>query len=142
MAGGRVVDQQGVNGGHTRLDRLESDVITIRGEMGGLKTEMAEVKSDVRGLGAILSRIEQGVTESQRQASTRELAGRPNLMAIISVLVTIISILVGGAWLVGGSLARLEERSIRRDVEAQRMWVELDRASRAQRKDVVEQYDR
>jgi outer membrane murein-binding lipoprotein Lpp len=94
----------------TRLDRVESDVATIRGEMGGLKNEVTEVRSDVRALGGILSRIEQSVTESQRQASSRELASRPNLVAVVSVLITLIVTLIGGSFMIGGQLARADER--------------------------------
>lgn len=101
-----------------RLDRVETEVSTIRSEMSGLK-------ADVRGLGTILSRIEDGVLRAQERAENREAAGRPSLVAVVSILITIIATLVGGAWLVGGQLARLDERSVQREKDVDRLWGEI-----------------
>ena len=95
-----------------RLDRVESEVQTITRDMGTLKTDMSGLKSDVRGLGSILNRIEQGVASAQQRFDDDKSAARLNPIALATVLITIISILVGGAWLVGGTQARLDERSI------------------------------
>lgn len=73
---------------------------------------MAEIRSDVRGLGSILQRIETGVAEAQQRFDNREQASRLNPIAMGSVLLTIISILVGGSWLISGELARHDERSM------------------------------
>lgn len=95
--------------------------------MGGLKADLGNLTGDVRALGGILGRIEQGVSRAQEKSEEREHANKPNLIAVVSVLISIISILIGGAWLVGGSLARLDERSIRRDLEMDRMYNAMDR---------------
>jgi hypothetical protein len=132
------VDHTGVEGG-SRLDRLEGDVNSIRGEMNGLKTEMADVKADVRGLASILGRIEQGVIKAQERADHREDRARPSLVAVVSILITIIITLVGGAWSIGSSLAMLQERASHQREDTQRMWVEIDRAeARASRRDMID----
>lgn len=110
-----------VGGSHSgRLDRVEAEVATIRTEMGGLK-------ADVKGLGAILGRIEQSVLRAQERDDSREERSKPNLVAVISVLITLISIIVGGAWLISGQLARQDERSEYQqrqiDRNEQRLWV-------------------
>lgn len=102
----------------TRLDRVETEVSVIRSEMGGLK-------ADVRSLGAVLSRIEAGVAKAQERTEERDERSKPNLIAVISVLITIISIIVGGAWVIGGQLARLDERSLSRDREMVRVHQDM-----------------
>lgn len=94
-----------------RLDRVESDVQTIRSEMGTMTSEIGAVKADVRGLSAILSRIEDGVMRAQERHEDREAAAKPNPVLLASVLITFMSIIVGGAWVIGGSIARDDERS-------------------------------
>ena len=115
-----------VNAHGERLDRVETEVATIRDEMGGLKSEMSGLKSDVRGLGGILQRIEQGVAQAQQRFDDDKQASRTNPVALATVLLSIISILIGGAWLVSGELARHDERSthqLRQLVLAeQRQW--------------------
>jgi hypothetical protein len=101
--------EQGVDS--TRLTHVEREVSTIRGEMAGLTKEMGDVRADVRGLGSILGRIEQGVAEAQQRFDNDKLAARINPIAMATVLLSIISILVGGAWLISGELARHDERS-------------------------------
>lgn len=109
-----------------RLDRVETEVATIRTEVGGLTRDLGVVRADVRGLGSILTRIEEGIGRSQERADKERDMARPNLIAVVSVLITIISIIVGGAWLISGQLARLDERSLRRDIEMNRAWKEID----------------
>jgi cell division protein FtsB len=66
----------------------------------------------MRGLGDVLQRIEASVSNAQQQWQDDKQASRINPIALTSVLISIISILVGGAWLVSGSLARQDERSV------------------------------
>lgn len=110
-----------------RLDRVEGEVSGIRSEMGDIKTEMGRVQADVRGLGAILTRIEQGVLRSQEQQDQREASSRHSPVAVATVLVTIMSLLVGGAWMAGSNIARLDERSTweqrQEDRLEQRVWI-------------------
>lgn len=109
-----------------RIDRVEGEVQAIRGEMGTLTKEVSDIRSDVRGLGAILGRIEQSVLRAQERDDHREDRAKPNIIAIVSVLITVISIIVGGAWVISGQLAQEHERSewLQRSIERldQRMW--------------------
>jgi hypothetical protein len=90
-----------------RLDKVEGEMTTVRTEMAGLKAQM-------RGFGDVLNRIEQGVASAQQRFDDDKQAARINPIALATVLISIISILVGGAWLVSGGLAtsatRLEEQ--------------------------------
>jgi cell division protein FtsB len=52
------------------------------------------------------------VSNAQQQWQDDKQASRINPIALTTVLISIISILVGGAWLVSGSLARSDERSV------------------------------
>lgn len=110
-----------------RLDRVETEVSTIRSEMGSVIRDVGSLKADVRGLGSVLGRIEQSMLRAQDRDENKEDRSKPNVVAIISVLITIISIIVGGAWVIGGQLARQDERSvwIERIVSKseQRLWV-------------------
>lgn len=83
----------------------------VEGEIGGIKTAVAQLKTQMQGLGDILSRIEGGISQAQQQALEEKHASRVNPVALATVLVSIISVLIGGAWLVGGELARHDERS-------------------------------
>ena len=94
-----------------RLNRVETEVSSIRQDVGELKQGFTSVKADVRGLSGILERIEHGVSAAQQQWQEDKKDSRVNPLALASVLITIISILVGGAWTIGGSLARQDERS-------------------------------
>lgn len=96
---------------NARIDRVEGEVQGIRSEMGGIKADVVSLTGDVRALGGILSRIESGVQRAQEQSDHREQLRQPNVVALISVLVTVISIIVGGAWIISGSLAAQHERS-------------------------------
>lgn len=102
-----------------RLTTVESEVTTVR-------TEMAGLKSDVRSLASILRRIEEGVEAAQTRFENDKQASRLNPVALASVLITIITIMIGGAWTIGGELARHDERSTyhRRDIDRieQRQW--------------------
>jgi hypothetical protein len=102
--------------GEPRLDRVEDEISTIRSEMGGLKTEMGLVKADVRGLSAILSRIEQGVVRAQDQQDERDTRSRTPPIALATVLVTIMSLLVGGAWMIGSTTAATNARLLDQQV--------------------------
>lgn len=93
-----------------RLERVEGEVSTIRNEMAGLK-------ADMRSFGEILGRIEGAVAKAHERQDQKEVQSRPNIVAVSSVLVSIIFTLVTGAWLVGGQLARLDERSNHRASE-------------------------
>jgi uncharacterized protein (UPF0335 family) len=109
-----------------RIERVETEVQTVRTEMATLTRDVGGLKADVKGLGSILGRIEQGVLRAQEKSEERDLAGKPNLVAVVSVLITIISIIVGGAWLISGQLARMDERSQwvmkQIDKNEQRIW--------------------
>lgn len=105
----------------TRIDRVETEVSSIRTDISGLTVEMTGLKSDVRGLGSILGRIEESVNQSQTRYDSDKQSNRLNPVAMASVFITIISILVGGAWLIGGQLARQDERSMMLVHEAERV---------------------
>lgn len=77
-----------------RLTAVESEVQTIRSEMG-------TIKADVKGLGAILGRIEEGILRAQDQQDRQKVSP----IAIVSFIVTVLSMMVGGSWLISGSLA-------------------------------------
>lgn len=114
--------------GHSqRLDKVETEVSTIRTEMGGLKSEMSGLKAGMRGLGDVLERIESSVASAQQQWQDDKQASRINPIALASVLISIISILIGGAWLVSGAISRGDERSIQQqkylDRMEQRQWL-------------------
>lgn len=99
--------------------------------LGRVESEVAGLKADVRGLGEVLGRIESGVLRAQEQAEHREQLSKPNITALISILITMISIIVGGAWIIGGSLSRQDERSewVKGQLERQesRIWEERNR---------------
>jgi hypothetical protein len=115
-----------------RLDRVEKEVSTIGADVGGLKSDMAGLKSDMRGFGGILNRIEQGIAQAHQRFDDDKQASRLNPIAMASVLVTIISIIVGGAWLISGQLSRLDERSLRRDMEIIEMRARVTRGEERQ----------
>lgn len=109
-----------------RLDRVETEVSTIRNEMGGIKSEVSGLKAQMRGFGDVLQRIDAGVAAAQQRFEDDKQASRINPIALATVLISIISILVGGAWLVSGELARHDERSAfqQRSIDKieQRQW--------------------
>lgn len=109
-----------------RIAAVESEVQTIRTEMGGIRSEMGVVKADIKGLGAILGRIEQGILRAQEQQDQKEQLSRPNMVAIVSVIITLMSMMVGGAWMISGNLARQNEAIERIDRDQfrieQRQW--------------------
>jgi cell division protein FtsB len=86
-----------------RIASVEKEVSNIRSDLTGLK-------ADVRGLSSILSRIEAGVTAAQQQWQDERVASRINPIALTTVLISIISILVGGAWLVSGGMSTTSTR--------------------------------
>jgi hypothetical protein len=94
-----------------RIDRVEGEVSGIRADVASLTSDVTGLKIDVKGLGGILGRIEAGVNRAQEQSEQRATANKPNVVAIVSILITIITVLVGGAWVIGGSIARGQERS-------------------------------
>jgi cell division protein FtsB len=102
-----------------RFNRVEGEMGSLRGEVSTLTNDVAGLKADVKGLGGILGRIEQGVLRAQEKSDEKEDRNKPNLIAVVSVLITIISIIVGGAWMIGGALARSDERDKQRDREIQ-----------------------
>lgn len=122
-----------------RIDRVEGEVQSIRTEIGGVKADVVSLTGDVRALGGILSRIEAGVQRAQEQSDHREQLRQPNVVALISVLVTVISIIVGGAWIISGSLAAQNERSewMNRRFELQHERIlEIERWRNRERADV------
>ena len=100
-----------VEGHGARLTRVEGEVEAIRGDLGGIKTNMTKLETSMRGLGDILQRIEQNVAQAQDRHDHEKMASRLNPIAFASILITIITILVGGAWTISGQLAREDERS-------------------------------
>ena len=110
-----------------RLGRVEADVVSIREDFSIVTRDLDTVKSDIKALGGILVRIESGVQRAQEKSEERSERNRPNLTAIVSVLITIISILVGGAWLIGSSLATLNVRTVESLRERDEMRIELAR---------------
>lgn len=110
-----------------RIGRVEQDVLAMREDIGTLTRGFDAVQSDVKSLGNILNRIETGVARAQEKSDERSERNKPNLTAIVSVLITIISILVGGSWLISGSLSRLDERTVESLRERDEMRVELGR---------------
>lgn len=121
-----------------RLDRVEKEVSAIGSDVTGLKGDMTGLKADMRGFGSILNRIEQGVASAQERFDNRELASKPNMVAVMGVLITLISIIVGGAWLISGQLSttatRLEDQAqsiermiAMRDREMDRVHGRVDR---------------
>lgn len=123
--------------GHgARLTRVENEVEAVRGDLGGIKTEVAGIKTGMRGLGDILQRIEQSVATAQERHDDERRASRLNPIAFASILITIITILVGGAWTISGELARQDERSvtIRQTMQLveQRQWEDRHAANSAQ----------
>lgn len=120
--------------GHSaRLSRVEGEVEAIRNDLGGIKTEVTGIKAGMRGLGDILQRIEQSVASAQERHDDERRASRMNPIAFASILITIITILVGGSWTISGELARHDERSewLQQTVQRidQRQW-ELHRAAK------------
>lgn len=110
-----------------RIERVETEVSTIRTEMGGLKSEMSGLQAGMRGLGDVLQRIEASVSNAQQQWQDDKQASRINPIALATVLISIISILVGGAWLVSGAISRQDERSVQQqkylDRIERRQWL-------------------
>lgn len=94
-----------------RLDRVESEVGAMRSDMGGLRTEVSNVQADVRSLGTILKRIEEGMLRAQDQQDQKEAQSRHSPVAVATVLITFMSMLVGGAWMIGSNAARMDERT-------------------------------
>lgn len=93
-----------------RIDRVEAEVSGIRADVNTLTSDMTGMKADIKGLSGILGRIEAGVNRAQEQSEQRATANKPKVEMVVSILITIITILVGGAWTIGGSLARSQER--------------------------------
>lgn len=110
-----------------RLGRVETEVEGMRSDITGIKTQVSAVTADVKAFGGILSRIETGVLRSQERSEERQDANKPNLTAIVSVLITIISILVGGAWLISGQLARQDASIALADQTSRQLVAERDR---------------
>ena len=108
-----------------RLDRVEIEVSEIR-------TGMVEMRTELRGLSSFMARIERALESRDRDDAEDRKASRPNIIAIVAVLISIISALIGGAWLIGGQNARFDERDRQRDREMGRVIAELDRVEKRQ----------
>ena len=109
-----------------RISAVETEVQTIRTEVGGLRSDIVGVKADVKGLGAILGRIEQGVAAQAQRFDDDKLASRINPFAVVTIIITVLSMMVGGSWLISGEQARQDERSssMQRQIDRldQRLW--------------------
>lgn len=103
-----------------RLDRVED-------EMSELKQGLADVRADVKGLGGILNRIEQSMLRAQDEESKREEGRRHSPVAIATVLITMMSVLIGGAWTIGSTTARTTVRLDDQDVQMSRIMQLRDR---------------
>lgn len=121
---------------HGRIDQVENEMKVIGTDVAGLKSDMSGLKADMRGFGTILQRIDDGVKDAMNRVETDKAAARLNPTAVASVLMTLISIIVGGAWLVSGQIARLDERDLRRDIEVIEMNKRIDRVDVRQWQDV------
>ena len=103
-----------------RLDRVETEVDALRGVV-------SEVRSDIRSVVVAVGEIKDSLkTRDSREAEERH-ASRPNIYAISAVLFSVLSALIGGAWIIGGTTARLDERDIQRDKQLARIELEMDR---------------
>jgi hypothetical protein len=115
----------------TELSGFRQEIGGFRQEMGVFSADMSGMKADMKAFGGILGRIESGVKDAQRQQQEEKSASRINPIALASVLVAIISTLVGGAWVIGGQLSRFDERSVQQqklnDRTEQRLWDSLQR---------------
>lgn len=110
--------------------------------MTTLSGDLGLVKADVKAFGGILVRIEEGVNKAQERSDEKEIAGKPNLVAVISILITLISIIVGGAWMIGSNLARQEERAINQE-KITGMFIDMrNREADIQNKDIRTMNDR
>lgn len=96
----------------TRLDRVENDVSQMRADVGGLKLGFGRLEADVRNFGTILGRIEDGIVRAQTADAEKEQRSKPPVVAVVSLLITIILALIGGAYMSGANYARLDERTI------------------------------
>lgn len=103
-----------------RLDRVESDVAS-------LSSSLTKVEAKIDGFGAVLGEIKEGIKTRDHREAQSELAKRPSIVAIISVLATVVAGLIGGAWVIGYALGSLNERDEQRDKEVSRMHGEIDR---------------
>lgn len=115
-----------------RVERVETDVLNLRSDFASVTRDIDAVKSDIKALGGILVRIESGVQRAQEKSEERSERNKPNLTAIVSVLITIISILVGGAWLISGSLATFDERTTERSREFDQLHAQIARVEQHQ----------
>lgn len=104
----------------TRLDRVETEVYALRDEVGGLK-------ASVQSFGAVLTRIEDGIIRAQERTDHQQDRNRPNITAIVSVLITIIFAMIGGSWMTAGQIARLDERANNTRREMDQMHLQQDR---------------
>jgi hypothetical protein len=80
--------------------------------VAGIRGDVNRIQADVKSLGSILERIEVGVLRSQEQQEEREQRSKQSPVAIATVIITVMSMLVGGAWISGSNIARLDERSL------------------------------
>jgi hypothetical protein len=101
-------------------------IAAVETEVHGLKTDIAGVKSDVKGLSAILSRIEVGISQARSEQTEREALHRVNPVAVVTVIITLMSMMVGGSWMISGKIERMDERSVwvqkQVDRNEQRIW--------------------
>lgn len=77
--------------------------------------KLTTVEGDIRAFGGILQRIEQSVSKAHDAMDAQDERSRHSPVAIATVLVTIMSMLVGGAWVTG---SRISQTSTQLDDQA------------------------
>lgn len=84
---------------HQRITRAEDDI-------DGLKSNMIRLEVQMKGFGDILSRIEVGIRDAQNDLHSK----RINPIALATVLISMLTFMIGGAWLISGQLSRTDVR--------------------------------
>lgn len=104
-----------------RLGRVESEVSSIKQDVAKLEKGFTNVQADVRNLGNILSRIEQGVVAQGQRFDNDKQATRVSPVAVVTIIITVLSMMVGGSWLISGSLATTSIRLDENDKQTGRL---------------------
>jgi hypothetical protein len=111
----------------SRLDRVE-------GEVGAIQTRMAAMDGKIDIVASALTDIKTTLRTWESSQARRDELAKPPVVAIVSVLISVIAMLVGGAYLIGGQVAQSAEVDKRRDREINRLWNEHDRLEERQSK--------
>lgn len=115
-----------------RMDRIETQVSTLSSTVTALSTALGEFRGELRTVAASLASIVSNLEKRDREEAEAQRASKPNVVAIIAVMVTIISALIGGAWLISGQLSRFDERDLQRDKQVAKMQLEIQTLERRQ----------